>query len=53
MKKYAFFKYFIKNRVFTGGGGAGLGDPWVGCSIFTPNMIWGWGRVHGSRDGDA
>jgi len=28
MKKYAFFKYFIKNKVFAGGGrgvGAGLG----------------------------
>jgi len=27
MKKYAFFKYFIKNRVFAGGVGAGPGDP--------------------------
>jgi len=27
MKKYAFFKYFIKNRVFVGGGGAGRPVP--------------------------
>ena len=26
MKKYAFFKYFIKNKVFAGGGGGGDGD---------------------------
>jgi len=48
MKKYAFFKYFIKNKVFAGG---------VGCSIFTPDMVWGRGRgrVHGSGrvDGDT
>jgi len=29
MKKYAFLKYFIKNRVFAGGGGAGPGDPFL------------------------
>jgi len=43
MKKHAFFKYFIKNRVFAGGGGGGSRRPvpiggGVGCSIFTP--IW-------------
>jgi len=27
MKKYVFFKYFIKNRVFAGGVEMGLGDP--------------------------
>jgi len=58
MKKYAFFKYFIKNRVFSGGGGGGSGRPvsiggGVGCSIFTPNMVWGQGRVHGSGGGDV
>jgi len=62
MKKYAFFKYFMKNRVFVdgcgGGGGAGrpvlVGDG-VECPIFTFNMIWGRGRgrVHGSGGGDA
>ena len=49
MKKYAFFKYFIKNKVFAGGGGGGAGRPvpiggGVGCSIFTPDMVWGRGR---------
>ena len=45
MKKYAFFKYFIKNRVFTGGGGAGTPVPiggGVGCLIFT--FEWCGGR---------
>jgi len=39
MKNYAFFKYFIKNRVFAGGARAGRPAPFeggVGCSIFTP-----------------
>ena len=41
MKKYAFFKYFIKNRFFAGGDRGGFGRPVpiegeVGCSIFTP-----------------
>ena len=45
MKKYGFFKYFIKNGVFAGGGGAEAGRPVpigskVGCSIFTPNIVW-------------
>jgi len=60
MKKYAFFKYFIKNKVFAGGGGGGAGRPipiggGVRCSIFTPDMIWGRGRMYGSRgrDGDT
>jgi len=43
MKKYAFFKYFIKNRVSAGGGGDGAGRPvpmgGVGCSIFTPDIV--------------
>ena len=59
MKKYAFFKYFIKNRVFASGRWGGAGRPvpiggGVGCSIFTPNIVWGRGRgqVHGSRGGD-
>jgi len=42
MKKYAYVKYFIKNRVFVGGGGTGRPVPiWggVGCSIFTFDMI--------------
>jgi len=50
MKKYVFFKYFIKNRFFAGGGGAG-GE--VGCSIFTFNMVRRWVRVHGSGGGDG
>jgi len=35
--------------------GAEPEDPFpleVGCSIFTPNIVWGQGRMHGSRDGD-
>ena len=54
MKKHAFFKYFIKYRVFTDGGGAGRPVPirgGVGCSIFTPNIVWG--RVHGSGGGNG
>jgi len=46
MKKYAFFKYFINNRVFAGGGGAGRLVPieaGVGCSIFSSDMFWGRG----------
>jgi len=48
MTKYAFFKYFIKNKVFAGEGGGGAGRPvpiggGVGCSIFTPDMVWGRG----------
>jgi len=62
MKKYAFFKYFIKNRVFAGGGGDVAERPvliggGVGCSIFTSDMVWERGRkrVHGRGrvDGDA
>ena len=60
MKKYAFFKYFIKNKVFAGGSGGGAERPvpiggGVGCSIFTSDMVWGRGRVHGSggEDGDT
>jgi len=46
MKKYAFFKYFIKNRVYAGGGGAGARRPipsegGVGCSTFTPQYSLG------------
>ena len=49
MKKYTFFKYFIKNKVFAGGGGGRAGRPIpIGCSIFTPDMILGRGRVYGS-----
>ena len=49
MIKYVFFKYFIKIRVFAGGGGGGAERlvsirGRVGCSIFTPNMVWGRGR---------
>ena len=49
MKKYALFKYFIKNRVFTGGDGGRAERPvpiedGVGCSVFTPNMVWGRGE---------
>ena len=58
MKKYAFFKYFIKNKVFAGGGGGGAGRPvpiWggVGCSIFlryslgTGTGAWKRGRGRG------
>jgi len=48
---------FKKNRVFAGGGGAEAGRPvpiggGVEFSNFTPNMIWGRGRVHGSRGGN-
>jgi len=44
MKKYVFFKYFIKNIFFVGGGGGGSGRPvsiggGVGCSIFTPDIV--------------
>jgi len=62
MKKYAFFKYFIKNRVFAGGGGAGLGDPsplglglGLGVQILPPIWFgdgdgagaWKWGQGWG------
>jgi len=47
MKKYAFFKYFIKNKVFTGGGEGGNGWGGVGCSIFTSGMVWGRERGRG------
>jgi len=58
MKKYIIFKYFIKSRFFAGGGGGGSGKPvpiegGVGCSIFTPDMVRGRVRAHGSGDGDA
>jgi len=60
MKKYAFLKYFIKTKVFAGGGKGRAGRPvpiggGVGCSIFTPDMVWGRGRgrVHGSGGGDT
>jgi len=58
MKKYAFFKYFIKDRVFAGGGGSGARRPVpigaeIGCSIFSSDMVWGRGRVHGSGGGDG
>jgi len=43
-----FLKYFMKNRIFRGEGGDG-----VGCSIFTFNMVWGRGRVHASGGGDG
>ena len=53
---FIFFKVFAAE----GKGGAGRSVPiggGVGCSVFTPDMVWGWGRgrVHGSegRDGDT
>ncbi|KEH26307.1 PIF1-like helicase [Medicago truncatula] len=47
----------LLEKVFAGGGGGGAGRPvpiegGVGCSIFTPNVVWGRGRVHGSGDRD-
>jgi len=50
-KKYAFFKYFIKNRFFAGGVGAGLGDlsPLrVGLGVQFLSPIW-----FGDGDGDG
>lgn len=43
-----FLKYFIKKRVFAGGGWGG-----VECSIFTPDMVWGRGSGHGSGGGST
>jgi len=57
MKKYAFFKYFIKNKVFMGGRSRETRPHWVGigCSIFIPDIVWGRGRrrVHGNGGGDT
>ena len=58
MEKYAFFKYFIKNRVFAGGDGGGSGKPvsiWRRGWVFNiyPRYGLGRGRVHGSGSGDG
>ena len=57
MKKYAFFKYFIKNRDFASVGGGEVGRPVsikgvVGCSIFTLYRVWD-GPGAWKRGGDA
>jgi len=49
MKKYLFFKYFIKIVFADGGRGAGRPVPiggGVGCSIYPLNIVWGRRRVH-------
>ena len=58
MKKYAFFKYFIKNSVFAGGGGGGArrlvpiwGRGWV--FIFYPWYDFGTGAGAGCMEAGA